>query len=233
MGKLRDLTGQVFGRLTVTNQWRHQPVGKRHCIFCLCRCSCGSPRKWIRSQDLVNGRTTSCGCVHRELLVDRTLKHGHARAKQRSKTYASWERMWNRTTSQKPHNSHRYIGRGIAVEEPRWKDFTEFLKDMGECPPGKTLHRKNNDAGYAPQNCRWATPTTQSRNKSNVKLTFGAAVLIALRRLRGESRQTIAAAYNIQPKMVWRIVAGESWKGAATQARRQFDRAQRRQNDYY
>jgi len=96
MGKLRDLTGQVFGRLTVTNQWRHQPVGKRHCIFCLCRCSCGSPRKWIRSQDLVNGRTTSCGCVHRELLVDRTLKHGHARAKQRSKTYASWERMWNK-----------------------------------------------------------------------------------------------------------------------------------------
>lgn len=149
------------------------------------------------------------------------------RAEQRSKTYQSWAAMWQRTTDWKQHHSHRYIGRGIAVEEPRWKDFEEFLKDMGERPHGKTLHRKNNSAEYSPRNCRWATQTAQARNKSGTKLTFGAAVLIALRRFRGESPKSIAAAYGIRRHMVWCIVAGKYWKGAAEQALRQFEKEKR------
>lgn len=59
MGKpIRDLTGQVFGRLTVV-----RIVGSRTCggIIWGCRCECGKDASVARG-DLVGGKTKSCGC---------------------------------------------------------------------------------------------------------------------------------------------------------------------------
>jgi len=208
MSKLRDLTGQVFGRLTVTNQWRRN----RKRTQWLCQCSCGSPKKWIDSPHLLKGESTSCGCAQREMAAKARLKHGHR--KKASRTYRAWVGMWTRTTNPKCKSAKYYFERGILIEESRWQDFAEFLKEKGECPPGKSLDRINNNRGYSPQNCRWATPLEQNRNTSRTKLTFDAAVLITLRRLRGEPAKSIAVAYNIHPIMVWYIVTGKRWKGA-------------------
>lgn len=46
-----------------------------------------------------------------------------------------------------------------------WRNsFERFLADMGEKPKGKTLDRIDNNRGYEPGNCRWATPKEQSLN---------------------------------------------------------------------
>ena len=50
-----------------------------------------------------------------------------------------------------------YGGKGIMVCE-RWHDFQNFLADMGERPPKKTLHRLNHNKDYEPSNCEWRTP---------------------------------------------------------------------------
>jgi hypothetical protein len=55
-----NLSGQTFGRLTVTDQWHTNGDGKTT-YFCLCK-ECGR-HKWIRAQSLTSGRTISCGCM--------------------------------------------------------------------------------------------------------------------------------------------------------------------------
>lgn len=59
-----------------------------------------------------------------------------------------------------------YGGRGIRVDI-RWHTFSEFLKDMGERPPGMTLGRIENEGNYEADNCRWEDHGTQMTNRRN------------------------------------------------------------------
>lgn len=61
-----------------------------------------------------------------------------------------------------------YGGRGITFCN-RWqgkRGYERFLNDMGPRPSDKhSLDRKNNDRGYSPSNCRWATRKEQNNNR--------------------------------------------------------------------
>jgi hypothetical protein len=59
----------------------------------------------------------------------------------------------------------RYHGRGIRVCE-RWETFENFRDDMlPTWQSGLTLERRDNDLGYFPENCYWATRQEQTRNR--------------------------------------------------------------------
>lgn len=82
----------------------------------------------------------------------------------RNPLYSIWSGMHARCNDPANPAYKNYGGRGIAVCQ-RWDDYAKFCTDMGERPPGYCLERKNNDAGYSPDNCVWATRTEQSRNR--------------------------------------------------------------------
>lgn len=64
MGQLIDITGNKYGRLTVI---KRDGKSKDHQAMWLCECECGNQVR-VRSKDLRNGHTTSCGCYNRELV---------------------------------------------------------------------------------------------------------------------------------------------------------------------
>lgn len=79
----------------------------------------------------------------------------------------SWRAMKQRCDDPNYRAYHRYGGRGIKYCE-RWKDFGNFLIDMGERPDGKTLDRVDNDGDYCPENCRWSEQRAQMHNSTRV-----------------------------------------------------------------
>lgn len=91
--------------------------------------------------------------------------HGHtSRAGGPSPTYRSWYSMRQRCENPNTKSFENYGGRGITVCTA-WRTFEGFLADMGERPDGMTLDRVNNERGYSPDNCRWATRSEQQRNR--------------------------------------------------------------------
>lgn len=66
MGKLIDLTGQKFGRLTVLGRAPKPEGATSTSAFWYCICECGT-KKVISGNVLRQGKAKSCGCLNKEI----------------------------------------------------------------------------------------------------------------------------------------------------------------------
>lgn len=178
--------GDQFGKWTVVHVLGRIP-GRSH-RQALCQCICGRQAA-VAVTCLHRGLSSSCRTCTRK-----AFRHGHATPRAWTRTYRAWIAMRTRCLNPAEKSWKHYGGRGITICQ-RWDRFEAFLEDMGPHPgKGYSLDRIDNEQGYAPDNCRWATPREQARNcRRNTLLTLHGVTrpLCVWEEITGITRQAI------------------------------------------
>lgn len=186
---LIDLTGNRYGLLVVTGHAGKR--GRYHDWNCVCDCGV---TKTVTGDCLRSRECNSCGCNSRKACAQKLMKYG--RKANGIREYRIWGSMISRCKYKHRKAAARYACRGITVCE-EWKSYERFIADMGPAPSDKhSIDRINNDDGYHPGNCRWATPQEQGSNtSSNRRITHDGVTktLMDWARSTGIERRTIAA----------------------------------------
>jgi len=163
-GREKNLPSDKYSRLTLVEEVAGQSCSQSNRRW-LCQCDCGVERRVVLNE-LRRGNTMSCGCYSREVSAAARTTHGL----EKHPLYATHHNMMSRCYNPENKQFADWGGRGIRVCE-RWHDIRNLISDMAPShKPGLTLEREDNNLGYSPQNCVWATRIEQGRNKRNNRL---------------------------------------------------------------
>lgn len=159
---LNPAIGDRFGKLVVTGA----PVS-RNGRYWPCKCDCGNDDGIFVSITSPKQRAASNGGCEKCYRV----RHGHGSSS--DATYSKYQAMKQRCTNPAHVAYENYGGRGITVCARWMNSFDAFLADMGTCPPGRTIERKDGNGNYESGNCTWATMQEQAENtRRNVKVSI-------------------------------------------------------------
>lgn len=161
-----ELVGKHFGRLTVLSRAGSDKRGEARWS---CMCTCGNTTI-ANASSLKSGNTMSCGCISKELLLERNQTHGLCKDKngKKPRLYNIWVRMRQRCCDANSSDYARYGGRGISVCS-EWSDFMTFYNwaMANGYKNNLSIERENVNGNYEPTNCSWITLKDQARNKRN------------------------------------------------------------------
>lgn len=164
-----SLIGSRFGRITII-KFSHV----KHSIkYYECVCDCGK-NLVLPIKTLKNGNTKSCGCLKRDIIINRNKARMHEELPVKvkyKKEYGTWIGMKARCCNPSEDAYMFYGGRGIKVCDRWLSSFYNFIEDMGTAPSKKhSIERIDNNGDYEKLNCVWATALEQNNNKRDTIL---------------------------------------------------------------
>jgi hypothetical protein len=164
MAQMKNMSGQKFGRLTVSmhSHTIKRPNGGGGIPYWICLCECGK-QAVVKGDHLRAGKINSCGCFRREFISKIKTTHGM----RRTRLYGIWCHIRQRCENKNDISYHSYGGRGIIVCK-RWQLFEKFQTDMGSTwYQGASIERLNVNGNYEPSNCTWIPLADQAKNRQN------------------------------------------------------------------
>jgi hypothetical protein len=201
--KKYQLIGKRFTRLKVINSHPKKSNGQTQW---LCLCDCGK-KLIVTTSDLNSKGVQSCGCLNRDNVRKRCLRHGYANRKNIHPLYNTWVGMNGRCLNEK-HAAYKYYGaRGISVCKDWQKNpekFIDWAQENG-WKPGLTIERVDNNKGYSPSNCKISTMMEQLQNTRRTKRISFKGKTLTLREWEEETGIKKDALYSRIFKLKWSI----------------------------
>jgi len=118
--------------------------------------------------DVRCGDIKSCGCLRREITIQRHLIHGLTH----TRLYNIWGGIKGRCYNPNLYSYKNYGGRGIKMYE-EWKNdsvsFINYCKTLkGWDNPNLSIDRIDNDGNYEPNNLKFSDDHTQMVNRRKI-----------------------------------------------------------------
>ena len=171
MSKIKDLSGERFGRLLVLGDSGLR-TKHRNVIF-NCLCDCGNATQ-VSGGSLMGGKVKSCGCYREDFAVT-IRKDPTTHGKSKSKLYEVWRSMKSRCYNPRNTRYEYYGAKGISVCDEWRNNFQSFYDwaiangyNETAAKTNCTLDRIDYNDSYRPDNCRFVDANVQNNNKSRI-----------------------------------------------------------------
>ena len=160
----KKMIGQKYNRLTVIG-FEYNEKRKRY--YAVCECECGNISK-VSIDKLISGHTKSCGCLIKDMLIDRNKNILSTHKLSSHPFYTTWILEKQRCEIPSHKSYKNYGARGIKCEWTLEEACAWY--DQNPKPSKKhTLDRIDVNGNYNEHNVRWALPTVQAINKEHSK----------------------------------------------------------------
>lgn len=165
------MTGKICGRLLIISRADNNKSGD---AYWNCICKCGK-HMVVKGSCLRSGHTKSCGCLQREFASRLNSDSPFDKCKGlpmmdkvKSIFIAMKQRCYNKNNAEYSY----YGGKGIHIcDEWILEPYKFYFWSISNgFKPGLTIDRIDNEKGYSPANCRFATRADQNRNTTRVHL---------------------------------------------------------------